>query len=466
MSARHLWVWGLVLLAVGCGPVEQEELEAAPDEAPVADEVLAPAPAEEREAEPGQVTAFASGDTQWVRSATGETSSARIVRTDRNGNSYTVLTYGANTRFSGVLLPGARGYAVFSHTPSGTLRWSRAFSCAQASDTPGVFDLWVTPGGRSVMVLDGPCSADFGAGPVSGRALLLVLGNGGQLRWTRVLVPSDSEGSLEDASVTVSPTTQRVLVAAALTGSVLLEQQLFDVGASRVSAFLRYTDRGALLGGNVLPSPQGNTQVRDVAYDGTGRLNALFTFSGTVDFGDGARVADGSAALLVARYRLDRTLLWARQYAGDFVGELRFRGEVFRSTTDESLQRASQGFVLGLTRLSGAERWLQLRGRHVDDVDMNVGDGVVVVGQFLGVGPTDPDGTIVAKFVAKHDRVSGRTLWRRVLDYSGTLASTAITPSGRVLACGDFIGTADFGTGPLPGSPATAPQAFLFRMDP
>ncbi len=481
---KHLgWAWALVVLSFGCGPVEQEELE----EAPAADEVLA-APAageEEGTAAPGRVTAFASGDTQWVRSTSGSTATAELVRTDRNGNSYTVMTYGAGTRLEGLPLPGAGGYAVASHTPSGSLRWLRSFSCSGTEEALGVFDLWVTPGGRSVMVLDGPCTTSFGGSPLSGRTLLLVLGNGGQHRWSRALVgsaPGDAE--LRDVSVTVSPTTQRVLVGAEVGLRTTVEGTVYESSPNVVSLLLRYTDQGTFLGASLLRDVRCNIHVEDVAYDGTGRLNALFTFNGTVDFGDGPRVAPGNASLLVARYTLARRLLWARHYEGDFIGlglatlgdrvvavgnfegEMRFRGQSFRSIQDPGLEgRNSQGFLLGLTRLSGAERWLQLRGRSVDDVDLNIGDGVVAVGRFLGVGPVPP-ASFQAKFVAKYDRVSGRSRWRRVLDYEGQLNAVAVTPSQRVLAAGTFTGTPDFGTGPLTPTPPGNPQAFLLRMEP
>ncbi|HET9449905.1 MAG TPA: hypothetical protein VFO83_03445 [Aggregicoccus sp.] len=453
----------------------------------VADEVLAPdAPSEEEAeaAEPGGVRALVSGDTQWVRSTAGAAASAQLVRTDRNGNSYMVMTYGAGTSLQGVPLPGTGGFAVASHTPTGALRWLRAFSCTGAEDRPNAFDLWVTPGGRSLILLDGPCTGDFGAGPISGRALLLVLGNGGQHRWSRALVGSQADvASLRDASVTVSPTTQAVLVAAELGQRTIVEGVVYDTSPNVGSLYLRYTDRGTLLGRTLLRDPRGNIHVEDVAYDNTGRLNAQFTFNGTVDFGDGPRVANGNAALLLARYQLSRRLRWARHYPGDFIGlglatlgnrvvavgsflgELRFRGRTFSSIPDPRLGRASQGFVLALRRDSGGESWLQLRGRSVDDVDINVGDGVVTAGRFQGVGPVPP-ASFFAKFVGKYDRLTGRSLWRRVLDFDGDVNAVAITPSQRVLACGSFASPTDFGTGVLTPTPPGNPQAFLMRMDP
>jgi hypothetical protein len=280
MRAHLIGAWLLVGLTYGCGPVEQGEAGAE-----TSDEVLGQAPSEqEREAaELGRVTAFVSGDTQWVRSTDGATASAERVRTDRNGNSYTVMTYGAGTRLQGLPLPGAGGFAVASHAPGGTLRWLRTFSCTGVEDRPNVFDLWVTPGGRSVMVLEGPCTADFGTGPVSGRAFVLVLGNGGQFRWSRVLVGAQpGAAGLRDVSVSVSPTTQQVLVAAEIGQPTTVEGTAYDATSGVPALLLRYTDRGTFLSATLLRDARGNLHVEDVAYDSTGRLNALFTFNGTV----------------------------------------------------------------------------------------------------------------------------------------------------------------------------------------
>jgi hypothetical protein len=476
----HPWLLGgFVLLALACGPAGEWEQETeAPGETPAEatpDEPPAPG-------ETAPITAFAAGDSDWMRTTRGGSlAEGLLVRGDSAGNSYTVVTFAAGTRFSGVLLPGPGGVALVSHSPSGQVRWVRTFSCASTSELLQPRDLWVTPGGRSLLALSGPCTTDFGGGTLSGLELVVAIGAGGQHRWSRAIVPLTSNVPMVGLAVSVSPTTNEVVVAGGVWGLVTAEGTTYATSRPN-PLLLRYDDRGTFLGARLLEQTAGDLEPRDLAHDSTGRLLALFSFRETVDLGGGPRVARGPAAMLVARLTVAGRLLWDRPLdgniepralgvfgnrvtvAGHFFESITFRGQTFTAVPPAGAEPPSQGFVLGLTRGSGSERWIQLRGRQIDDLAMDRNGGVTVIGRFVGVGPA-PVPSFSASFVAKHDRLSGRTRWRRVLDFAGFLHSVGATAGGTAYVTGSFFGTTDLGDGPRTVFPAGSTQAFTLRLE-
>jgi hypothetical protein len=171
-------------------------------------------------------------------------------------------------------------------------------------------------------------------------------------------------------------------------------------------------------------------EARWIVTDAAGDAYVVGHFTGTIDFGGGPLVSAGARDMFVARFNPWGELVWARRFG------------------DEANQ-----FGMGIA---------------LDEA----GD-VVVTGYFggtidFGGGPlVNPEATIWDLFVAKLDADDGAHIWsRRFGDASGNqeAATVDVDPSGRIVVCGHYSGTPDFGGGPLP--PAIGRRILLMQLGP
>jgi hypothetical protein len=148
-----------------------------------------------------------------------------------------------------------------------------------------------------------------------------------------------------------------------------------------------------------------------VAVDASGNVFIAGSFQGTADFGGGALVSAGLADVFLAKYDADGVHQWSKRFGN--------------TGTDV-------GWALAV----------------------DASGHVVVVGNFVGTvdfggGPVVSAGSVNA-FAAKYD-TNGLHVWSRRLGGSDNETAYAVTAdvSGNIIVTGEFIGSADFGGGPL-----------------
>jgi hypothetical protein len=210
-----------------------------------------------------------------------------------------------------------------------------------------------------------------------------------------------------------------------------------------------------------------------VAVDGSGDVLVTGDFVGTVDFGGGMLMSDGSPDIFVAKFDASGNHLWSRRFGdtdvqegmsvavdgagnvcvtGYFYGAVDFGGGVLTSA-------GSSDIYVAKFDASGNHLWSQGFG----DSDVQVGLGVVtdgagsvcVTGYFdgavdFGGGALTSEGRGDV-FVAELDP-SGSHLWSRRFgdaEYQQVGYSVAVDGTTGVVLTGDFLGTVDFGGGGL-----------------
>ena len=216
----------------------------------------------------------------------------------------------------------------------------------------------------------------------------------------------------------------------------------------------------------------GSATAWSLVVDGSGNALLVGEFSGTADFGGGLLTSAGNTDIVVAKYSPSGTHLWSKRFggagydnawavavedggnavvAGAFEGTVDFGGGPLTSAG------SGDGFVARYDA-AGAPLWSKRLGGSGDDraraVSVDRGGNVVVAGEFLGTadfggGPLTSAGSSDA-FVARYDS-KGAHLWSKRLGGTGTDSAWAVatTVSGTLLLAGDFSDSVDFGGGGL-----------------
>ena len=238
-----------------------------------------------------------------------------------------------------------------------------------------------------------------------------------------------------------------------------------------------------LLGGS-------NGNGRAVALDAAGRVFATGIFSGSADLGSGPIVAQGAHAAYVVAWGPGGDVLWTRAFDGVT--------DVMAAVTE-----ASGVYVVGLAdgavdfgggprcaAGAGTQRFLlklDMAGKHLwstclGDANVRPGEpgvtrlaadaagGVVFSADFVGsvdfgTGPVQV-GALGSSAVAKRS-ASGVPVWTRVFSSVGgfvAISSVAVGPDGSVYVVGRANGTIDLGGGPLTTADYYG-DAFLAKLD-
>ena len=239
--------------------------------------------------------------------------------------------------------------------------------------------------------------------------------------------------------------------------------------------FTHVEDAGAAPGDHLWSKRFGDANGQfgeSVTVDGSGNVFLTGAFLGSVDFGGGPLTSAGQADIFLAKFDPAGNHLWSKRFGdatdqfprsvavdgsgnafltGYFTGSVDFGGGPLTSAGLEDI-------FLAKFDPAGTHLW----SKRFGDANSQIGQGVAVDGLgnvFLtgyfsgsvdfGGGPlTSAVGYDI--FLAKFD-AAGTHLWsKRFGDATGQFGlSVAVDGSGNVFLTGRFLGSADFGGGPL-----------------
>lgn len=238
-------------------------------------------------------------------------------------------------------------------------------------------------------------------------------------------------------------------------------------------------------------SSSGNASSAAVAVDGHADVVIGGSFSGSVDFGQGAIPASGGPDGFVAKYSgVDGSSKWALHIggasaitkvnsvavdgagdvyaAGSFTSTVSFPGGTLTTTGSASM---SDAFLLKFDT-NGAYVWsVQMGGTGADaayGVEADLSGNVVVTGLFSGTasfGGAQLVSSSISGFVAKYSAANGQLLWTKGLGGSGWALGTNVASgvNGTIAVTGRFSASVDFGGGPLVSAGGT--DIFLAMYD-
>lgn len=228
------------------------------------------------------------------------------VGVDRAGNVFVLTSFSGSLDLGGgtVTSHGANDVALVSYTPTGSLRWARAYGNAMP-EVP--FDLAVDDAGNVFFTLQTVGPLDLGTGPLGSRTgdmLLASVDNAGTLRWARHLGVIGSAGG---PHLAVAPGGELLLGTsyslATPLGTSLPPGDTSDLLVAR----LRNT--GEVLAARAFHGLSFDA-VLDVAADSAGNAHVAAMFTSTIDTGLGPHASvDGADVLL---FSLDRALATTR----------------------------------------------------------------------------------------------------------------------------------------------------------
>ena len=236
----------------------------------------------------------------------------------------------------------------------------------------------------------------------------------------------------------------------------------------------RFGDRGSLDSGNA------------VAVDSSANVLVAGSFAGSVDFG-GGRLAGAGSTIFIAKYSPAGNHFWSKSFGGSNSDSARGiavtgSGDVLLTGTFEktvnfgggALTSAGQDdiFVAKYSH-AGTHLWSQRFGSAgYDDagkaVAADTSGNVIVAGSFVGTvdfggGPLVSAGWMEI-FVAKYT-ASGTHLWSQRFGARSLDEANAVTVSdSSVFVSGIMTGTVNFGGGPLRSAGRT--DAFLLCLEP
>lgn len=232
---------------------------------------------------------------------------------------------------------------------------------------------------------------------------------------------------------------------------------------------------------------------RGVAVDLQGNVVIIGGTNGTLDFGGGPVSATGVGDnTFVAKYSAGGTYLWAKLFHSDGVdsqfgldvgvdaaGDVFITGPFYGTTDFGGGPLVSAGesdvFVVKLDGATGAHLWSRRIGGA--GFDATWGAAVDSAGAFIVSGyvteSVDFGGSVIeagsagTPFLAKYSGADGSYLWARVLTPGfGFAYEVASDPANNVLVAGSFVGSIDFGEGPIPSHGPNDDEAFVAKYTP
>ena len=221
-----------------------------------------------------------------------------------------------------------------------------------------------------------------------------------------------------------------------------------------------------------------------VAVDADGSIIVTGSFAGAVDFGSGPLVSAGARDLFVAKFDPAGHEAWSRRFGdaadqsaygvavdaeGSIVLTGSFSGLLDFGTGPLSAVSAPSAFLAKLDA-SGNAVWAKSFTGLAYGVAVDASGSVLATGQF--VGSTDfGAGPVVSAgggdvFVAKFD-AAGAPLWGKAFGDAGnqTAQAIAVDANGAAIVTGWFAGAIDFG-GTQPLVSAGGYDVFVAKLDP
>jgi hypothetical protein len=353
----------------------------------------------------------ATGAHIWSR-AFGSSGSdiAYSVATDPSGNILFTGSFQNTVDFGGTPLTSMGGNDIFlcKFDPTGTHLWSRRFGGTAGDRGASVA---VDSQGRIGLTGLFNGTANFGGATFSSAGFqdifIAAYEPTGSYRWSHAYGSGSS-----DWGTAVACDDQGNLFAIGLYHASLSfgGPPLPEIGEGDM--FLaKYDSAGAHIWSHGFGA-SGADYARDLDVDGSGDVVITGQFAGTADFGGAPLVSNGWWDVVLARYDPDGTHLWSRHFGG-----------------------------------TGGDKGSAVR---VDEA------GIALIGTFAGTADLG-GGALTAlghedEFVARYDG-DGNHLWSRQLGDSlydnDNASAVARDRFGNVIAAGTFLGTVDFGGGPL-----------------
>ncbi|MDI1451901.1 hypothetical protein [Polyangium sp. 6x1] len=372
-----------------------------------------------------------------------------------------------------VLPIGGYGLYVVGLDPEGKYRFGMAFGDAWIGGPKAV--AFTAEGG---ILLAGRVSpyADLGLPlpPGEEQSFVLALAPDGKPAWVRTFTTGYPKALALDRS-------GNIFLAGSFAGS-------FDLGTGPLvgagNVFLAKLDaRGQTLWSKAFPgmNPQS---VRALAVDAAGDVVVAGSFYDTIDLGAGPLESAGDTDVFVAKYSGAGELRFGLRYGGpqhdvapdvalDGRGDIHLAG-VFRGTLDlPSAPLSAAKESLYWARLTPSGQGVYARAIPGDvaapSLAVDPSGQARIAGSFsgsidFGQGPLTAQGVDV--FLAKL-APGGETLWAHGYggdDETQRASALAVDALGHSLITGGFLGTLDFGGGPLVGS--YPDDGFLAKISP
>jgi hypothetical protein len=405
---------------------------------------------------------------------------ASAVAVDSAGNTYVTGALISTVDLGGGPL-NAAGFAdifVVSYAPNGAHRWSKRFGAAGDDQGAGI-----TVDANKVYVTGAfSNTVDFGGGGLtsagSDDAFVLTLSSA-----TGAYIAARAFGTPGlDAGLAVAvDATGNVTVGGYFAAGTLDFGGSTITGAAPISAFVasaspagahRWSRR--LSGTDTISYSQCN----GITVDGNGNVTVDGSLEGSTDLGAGMVTSAGNDDVFVASYSSTGTPRWsrvigglqddsARAVASDTAGNV-VVGGFFGNTVDFGKGPLTgtglfDGFVMILDGTSGTTRFARKLGAATSGGVFAVGadpaGNAVATGRIegaanLGTGQLAPLG-MPDVFVAGFDKATGAARFAR--RYGGTEFDSGIAlgvaPGGAMAVAGGFVGTANFGLGPVVSGP-------------
>lgn len=228
-----------------------------------------------------------------------------------------------------------------------------------------------------------------------------------------------------------------------------------------------------------------------VAVASNGDIVLAGTFSNTVNFGGGAFTSAGSDDIVVARFTSAGVHIWSKQYGGTSSdaavglalasnGDVVVCGNYSGTTNFGGGARTSAGgtdiFVVKLSAADGAYQWDKALGAANGDaanaVAIDSGGNVIVTGIFrdtVNFGGGDLTSALLGApdmFIAKYD-TDGVFVWANNFEGTSTDygSSVAVDSLDNIIAVGGFLGTINFGGSDLVFHGTTNEDFFVVKFD-
>lgn len=364
----------------------------------------------------------ANGNHLWSQSFGGlGTDFANDIVIDSLGNIIVVGFTRNPIDFGGGALPIADGNEGFvaKFDTNGTHIWSRAYVGTNSQDVRGVA---VDTANNVLLTGSFQSTVDFGGGAFSSAGssdiFLVKLDPAGNHIWSRAFgstAPDQGEAVAADS-------TGAVLLTGTFQGTLNFGVPLTSAGATDVFA-AKFTSAGIDVWARSFGDTGGDAAI-DVDTDAANAVILTGSFLGTVDFGLGPVASNGATDAFVMKIGATGTTLWA-------------------------VALGSAGFEIPVALEVAADGSIEVTGEFDGPVDF--GGGVITNAGDLDI--------FMVRLSTAGAHLHSFGIGGALFDGAEDLALSA---GGRILLCGVFDGTVDFGGGPLTATGATHAFVVVF----
>jgi chitodextrinase len=363
------------------------------------------------------------------RFGSSEDDSAKAVAVDASGNVLVTGYFMGTVNFGGATLTslGMKDIFVAKYSSTGAFIWAKSFGYLMSDDIG--YDVAVDSSGNVIVTGSFTGFVDFGGGylqsdPTGPDTFLAKFSPTGAHIWSKNFLSTAWD---EGYSISVDDS-GNVFITGSFSYTVDFGGgKVTSVGSSKDIYVAKYSSTtGAHMWSKQLGG-SGNDIGYSVAVDSSGNVVITGYFSGTVDFGGGPLTSAGSYDIFVAKYSSSGAHLWSK----------RFGSTSLDSGNSVSVDRVTNEVII--------------TGYFVGTVD-------------FGGGPMTSTGSYDI-FVAKYSSTGAHMWSKRFGSTSADMGyGVATDVVGNIVTTGYFVGTVDFGGGPL--TSAGSYDIFLLKLGP